>query len=120
MLDRAMLYENVPLLAIGLVLGGAIGAVTVGAIAPCESPAFGRALSRASEAVAIGQQAPQLEPSEALREWRMAEQLWSEALADLALVRRCSQNYDAARERLDSYERYRQQVEREMAKLSAL
>lgn len=106
-------------MAIGLVAGILSGVAVGFATDPCNDASYRRALEQATQAVAIGKQAPNLNQTEALIQWQQADLLWESALTHLARVRDCSDNRDGAQQRLESYARNRQLVQQEIAKLQA-
>ena len=110
-------FENAPIVTGGLLLGAAVGGLLLWLGNPCGNAEYAKALEFATEAVAIGQTAPNLEGDRALDEWQSAEQLWSRALDLLEQVQECSPHYDDALERLDSYAANRDRVRQEIADL---
>ena len=84
----------------------------------CNDASYQRALDLASNAVVLGQQAPLSEPEDALAQWQRADSLWEISLDYLGEVRSCSDFYEPAQERLESYEANRAVVQNEIANLT--
>ncbi|MEL7475816.1 MAG: hypothetical protein AAGJ55_06250, partial [Cyanobacteria bacterium J06555_12] len=85
----------------------------------CGDASYQEALTFAEEAVFLGRQAPTAaEPSDALTQWRRADVMWDVAIGRLEQVRACSEFFDPAQERLESYANNREQVQQRILELS--
>ena len=105
-------------MAIGLVAGAAAGGLLLLSNPdPCNDDSYQDALGFASQAVLLGQQAPLSEPSDALTQWRRADVMWEVAIERLEEVRSCSDFFEPAQQRMESYANNRQQVQQEILEL---
>ncbi|MGK7913577.1 MAG: hypothetical protein AB4050_19155 [Synechococcus sp.] len=118
-LFETLLYDNILPMGIGLVAGAATGVVLLLLNPdPCGDASYQEALTFAQEAVFLGRQAPTAsESSDALTQWRRADAMWGVAIERLGEVRSCSEFYDPAQERLESYADNRQQVQQQILNL---
>lgn len=105
-------------MGIGLVAGAATGGVLL-LLNPdfCGDASYQEALTFAEEAVFLGQQAPASEPSDAQTQWRRADVMWEVAIGRLEQVRACSEFFEPAQERLESYANNREQVQQRILEL---
>lgn len=105
-------------MGIGLVAGIATGGIVLFVADPCNDASYQQALQLATEAVVLGKQAPLSDSSDALAQWQRAESLWEISLDRLGRVRACSEFFEPAQERLETYAQNRQLVQREIDRLN--
>lgn len=106
-------------MGIGLVAGAATGGVLL-LLNPdfCGDASYQEALTFAEEAVFLGRQAPNApEPIDELTQWRRADVMWQVAIERLEKVRTCSDFFEPAQERLDTYANNREQVQQKILDL---